>query len=162
MDLEVAIHLIAKGIPKTGSTQSWADLGAGSGLFTVALSHLLPLGSMIDAVDRDGSALRKIKIDTQHASLNTIQDDFEKANILKAPLDGIVMANSLHFVADHLTFVKNLRKTLKPSGRLIIVEYDMKSSSHWVPYPVQYNELKILGAKPALSMLQKWERCLLF
>lgn len=80
---------------------SWADLGAGSGAFTLALRELLGLSADIYAVDRDRGRL--VELEKAHQArfgtsdhLQLIPADFTRA--LDLPLlDGVLMANSLHF-----------------------------------------------------------------
>lgn len=60
MELSVAIKLIEKGVSRSGAPQMWADLGAGNGLFTNALSLLLPEASTIHAVELNAEALNLI------------------------------------------------------------------------------------------------------
>ncbi len=155
MDLTVAIRLIEKGISKTQSSQIWADLGAGHGLFTSALSTCLPAGSFIYALDKDGAALRKINIESKEITLKTIQQDFTQEVIGVEQLDGILMANSLHFVKDKSSLLEQLRNNIAASGRLIMVEYDMVKSSPWVPYPVNYAALKKLATGVGFTHVTK-------
>ena len=80
----------------------WADFGAGSGAFTLALRELVGPHADIYAVDKDRRSLDQLeklhreKFGTSQ-SLHTVRADFTGA-ISLPPLDGIVMANSLHFV----------------------------------------------------------------
>ena len=53
-----------------------------------------------------------------------------------APLDGILLANALHFVRDAERVLSGLVKQLRPGGRVIVVEYDRREASQWVPYPI--------------------------
>ena len=54
------------------------------------------------------------------------------------PLDGLVMANSLHYQADHRRAVTHVRAMLRPGGRFVLVEYDADHGNQWVPYPLSF------------------------
>ena len=57
MRLRDAIEMLAKsGVGTLGPT-TWADLGSGTGTFTLALADLLSAGSTVHAIDQDGAAL---------------------------------------------------------------------------------------------------------
>ncbi len=58
MEQSDAVRLIGAAVPAGAAT--WADLGAGSGTFTLALASLLGPGGIVYAVDRDTDALRKL------------------------------------------------------------------------------------------------------
>lgn len=53
-----------------------------------------------------------------------------------AQLDGILLANALHFVRDTERVLSRLVKYLRPGGRVVLVEYDRRGASRWVPYPI--------------------------
>lgn len=55
------------------------------------------------------------------------------------PLDGIVMANSLHFIRKKDPVLQLVRGYLRPGGRLLLVEYNADSGNMWVPYPFSYS-----------------------
>lgn len=131
MEIQSASALIAGGVV-TDRTQTWADLGAGSGLFTKALLQLLPRGSKVIAIDRSGSKIDGEGIISRKG--NFLELDFDDT-------DGIVMANSLHYVEDQVAFIQMLSEKTK---RLIVVEYDTDKRNQWVPYPVSFNKLKSL------------------
>ena len=158
MELSVAIKLIEKGVSQSSKPQVWADLGAGRGLFTSALSSLLSNGSMIHAVDQDAKALASIKLSSSHVALKTIGEDFIKMKTELKELDGILMANSLHFVSDKITLLKNLKTKLTPSGRFIVIEYDMSTSNRWVPFPIKFDDLKLLADQLNLSATKLGEQ----
>ena len=110
----------------------WVDLGAGEGAFTLALAELLGPEARIIAIDRDATALREIG-----DGIETRVADFTKPLGL-SDLDGVVMANSLHFVRDKLRVLGAVRQMLKPDGRLIMIEYGSDRGNPWVPYPMSY------------------------
>jgi len=140
------VALLRGGGPEEPGT--WADLGAGEGAFTLALAELLPAGSMIHAIDRDPRALaelgrRYVKRGFRH-DLHTKQADFTR-DLGIGHLDGIVMANSLHFVRDKTDVLARVRGMLRPGGRLLLVEYDTDRGNTWVPYPVSFDTWRALA-----------------
>lgn len=145
MELSVALGLIEQGVDKTFAPQVWADLGAGKGLFTRALTSLLPEESTVYALDKVASALAEIGSASPGVTLKKIQTDFVREEIAPELLDGILMANAFHFVENKIAFIKKVRKKLKPSGRMIIVEYDLHAANAWVPYPVHFSALEKLA-----------------
>ncbi len=121
------VALIKDGVGERGGR--WADLGAGEGNFTRALSDLLGPEAHITAVDKDAGALRAIG-----GNIETRVADFTKPLDLH-DLDGIVMANSLHFVRDKQPVLEAVQQMLRPGGRLIVVEYGADRGNPWVPHP---------------------------
>lgn len=133
----------------------YADLGAGSGAFTLALRELVGLDSTIHAVDKDKSSLDELEKahrarfhSTEHLTL--LPNDFSRPLSLP-PLDGIVMANSLHFFKDKEKILRHVREFLKPNGALIIVEYNVDSGNMWVPYPLTFETYRTLAPRAGFS-----------
>lgn len=139
MELATAIHLIEKGITSTGK-QTWADLGAGSGLFTNALSTLLPKGSTILAIDKKPS---KITV-AEGIQLQTKTGDFLKMDL--GSVDGVLMANSLHYVKDQKDLLDRLSAKV-----VLIVEYDTNKGNPWVPYPISFQKLESMTKAKLLA-----------
>jgi trans-aconitate methyltransferase len=140
MELSTAIRLIEAGVNKNTQPQTWADLGAGQGLFTRALSRQLSAKSVIYAIDTDAHALKGISIEPDIA-LHKVNADFISFLDDSPRMNGFLMANALHFVSDRLTFGKSLIKRMLPGGRLLLVEYDMDKPSQWVPFPLSKSAL---------------------
>lgn len=143
MQLTTAISLIENDSIEQQEITSWADFGCGSGLFTEALAHYLKRGSKIYAVDKT------IGI-SNHTTLNGVliesyKADFILDKLLLPRLDGILMANSLHYVKDKPAFIEKTKQYRKEGMFFLIVEYDTDIPvKTWVPYPVSYTSLKIL------------------
>lgn len=154
MELDVAIELIKhKSISRTAKTV-WADVGSGSGLFTNALATLLMPGSKIYAVDKDAAALKKFH-GPQDVAVERIQADFIQDELNLHNLDGILMANSLHFVQDKVSFLNKMGKYLKAGGSFLIIEYDTDTSNVWVPFPLSYLSLQRVFEKAGYDSIQK-------
>jgi ubiquinone/menaquinone biosynthesis C-methylase UbiE len=155
MELNTAIELIIKGVNREGAPQTWADLGAGSGLFSRALSALLPGKSIIHAVDKSYKSGQQIKPENVNNSILLIKKDFTAPLPEIKNCNGILMANSLHFVKDKLTFLQQIKSILQPHGRIIIVEYDTDQPNQWVPWPVSCKNLQQFLTKNNLGSMQK-------
>lgn len=70
-------------------------------------------------------------------ALHTYAADFTRP-LEVPPLDGILAANSLHYVRDQVALLRRWRSYLAPSGRLIVVEYDTDRGNHWVPHALSF------------------------
>jgi len=141
MEQDKIIALIKNGVDQNHQRQAWADLGAGSGAFTFVLSTLLQQESKIYAVDKNVQSLNKISVGAGIELIKRNQDlndpiDFDE------PLNGILLANALHYIKDKTSLIKSLRSKLTEDGRMIIVEYDITIGNQWVPFPISFGELK--------------------
>lgn len=142
------VRLIRDGVLEGGRT--WADLGSGEGAFTLALADLLGSTGLIYTVDRDGRAiqvqLRALREAFPSVGVTPLVADFTKP--LELPmLDGIVMANSLHFVRDKLAALRLIAGYLRPGGRLLLVEYGTDYGNQWVPFPMSFRTWATLAAQ---------------
>ena len=124
--------------------QLWLDLGCGTGLFTSALAGNLPPGSKIIAIDKDEEALKKIPATVNNVVIQTLAADFVYDALDVKEADGILMANSLHYVKDKETLLKKLISSMKTNGFFLIVEYDRHAGNQWVPYPLTIDAAKAL------------------
>ena len=155
MDHADHVNLIRGGVATRGGR--WADLGAGEGAFTLALAELVGPAGHIVAVDKDRRALRALD-----GRFETLVADFTKPLDLH-DLDGIVMANSLHYVRDKDPVLRAVRDMLRPGGRLIIVEYGTDRGNAWVPYPFTFAVWEKLAqragfktSRPLSSVPSRW------
>lgn len=151
MLIKDAIHLIQSHDIHQEQPVSWADLGCGSGLFTRALATLLPPGSTIYAVDRTWQNIAAVP----GISVSFIQADIEQPVLPLPSLEGILMANVLHYVKDKPQLIKQLQQYFKDSGRFIVVEYDTMRANPWVPYPINFAALQSLFAEAGYKQVQK-------
>lgn len=147
--------------PAVEPGDAWADIGAGEGAFTLALADLLGAGGRIVAVDRDTGALDRTTeaVATRFPAidLRTRVADFTRPLDLGEPLDGLVAANSLHFVGRdrQVDVVRALATHLRPGGRFVIVEYDADRGNPWVPHPFRYSTWTGLAEAAGLAATER-------
>jgi ubiquinone/menaquinone biosynthesis C-methylase UbiE len=139
MDHHDHVALIRAGAEGVGPR--WLELGAGEGAFTLALADVLGPGSTIRAMDRDGRALEvavgAVRRRFPGVVVEPVRGDFT-VDIRGPAHDGVLAANSFHFVRDRATTLAAIRDVLRPGGRLVIVEYDADRGNPWVPFPFSF------------------------
>ncbi|MEO6166645.1 MAG: methyltransferase domain-containing protein, partial [Chitinophagales bacterium] len=75
MELSEALKLINHKSILSKEKTTWADLGCGSGLFTIALANLFVPGSTIYAIDNNAAALQKV-VSSTSVVIKKIKADF--------------------------------------------------------------------------------------
>ena len=141
MDQQDAINLIKGGVTVSQTSQTWVDLGCGKGTFTEALATLLPDHSVVYAIDKNRSDLNNITDAIRSINIEKVELDFLKEGLPSNNVDGVLMANSLHYVREKIPFLKKVIAYLSNKGCLVIVEYEARFSNPWVPYPISKIEL---------------------
>lgn len=158
MDHRDHVFLLGKGAAKAGEV--WADFGSGQGAFTFALAELLWPEGEIYSVDKDRRGLQR----QEQAMVNRfpglkvhyLERNFSQP-IELPPLDGLVVANALHFYKKKDAIIQLLRSYLRSGGRFIVVEYNTDKGNHWVPHPFSYQSWRELADRNGLvrtEMLQ--------
>lgn len=133
--------------------EQWADLGCGSGVFTKLLADLLPPQSSIVAIDSKAQYL-------PHTMGNAVSVCFQKNNFetedLNLPvLDGIMMANALHYIASKETLILKLEKYFKHNPLYVMVEYEKSQPNTWVPFPIPFVNMKALFQQLHYKVIEK-------
>src|SRR5580698_8509388 len=121
MEIAEAVELIKTDLSSEMRPQVWCDLGCGTGTFTRALATLLPKGSIVHALDKDELSLAQVP--DKYQGVNIVKEviDIDDNDISLTRLDGILVANLLHFIKSQDVFLEKLRTLTE---RLIVVEYD--------------------------------------
>jgi SAM-dependent methyltransferase len=150
------VDLLSGGVSSPNGV--WADLGCGTGAFTLALADLLDSASVIYVVDTDKHALSEL-LRHCHArfpsyDIRPAHADFTQPLDLP-PLDGVVMANSLHFHKEKEPIVRAVRDLLKPNGRLILIEYAADRGNPWVPFPISFGKWCELALRCGFGSTEK-------
>lgn len=100
------------------------------------------------AIDQDAAALR-----AQRDAI-PISADFIQSIELPA-LDGLLMANALHWVRRQEAVLRLLAGYLKPGGRLLLVEYELQWPRGYVPFPVPYARFEKLAQAAGLRSIER-------
>lgn len=148
-----ALALLRAAVP-AAEGETWADLGAGGGVFTRALAALVGAAGHVYAVDSDARAVRALRAWAAEArggpAVTVLRADVA-APLPLAALDGVLLANVLHFVADAEGALRRIAAHLRPGGRLVLVEYEGRRPGPWVPYPVSAARFRELAPAAGLG-----------
>jgi SAM-dependent methyltransferase len=140
MDHADHVALIRAGVE--GAGPRWLELGAGEGAFTLALADVLGPGAQIVALDKDRRALEtmgdRVAGPFPDAAVETRVGDFT-LGLPAGPFDGVLAANSLHFVRTPDAVLAAIGDVLVPRGRFVLVEYDADRGNPWVPHPISFD-----------------------
>ena len=103
-----------------------ADIGAGSGWFTIRLARRVGPRGLVYAEDVQKEMINAILRRVGREGFNNVQARLGSNNDPRLPpasLDAALMVDAYHEVADRVTMLANLAKALKPGGRLGIVDF---------------------------------------
>jgi SAM-dependent methyltransferase len=162
MRVTQAIDMLAPAFVAIEAATTWADLGCGSGTFTRALAHLLAPGSTIHAMDANRAALSQLPPQCKDVRIRAWPGDFLEQPWPFGALDGVLLANSLHYVRDARALIRECVANMKPKHRFLIVEYDTDEANRWVPHPLSaraldslfsgegYPPIQVLGSRQSI------------
>ncbi len=103
-----------------------ADVGAGSGYFTLRLARRVGATGHVIATDVQPEMLAMVKERAAAAGLANVETRLvmpDDAGLAPASIDLALMVDVYHELADPAAVVGGLRRALKPGGRLVLVEY---------------------------------------
>lgn len=154
MTIREAMELIGAGVGRAEG-RTWADLGAGAGIFTRALAEMVGERGRVIALDRDARALRELRRLRLRARVDAVSGDIRELDAIPAlrdtKIDGALLANVLHFVEDPADVLMQLRACMKPQATVLVVEYDRRGASRWVPYPLPLQQLEVVAMTVGLT-----------
>jgi SAM-dependent methyltransferase len=104
--------------------QAVADIGAGTGYFSVRLARAVP-SVTVYAVDVEPSMiayLRKRAVAEQLKNIVAIQAAPDRPN-LPQPVDVVLIVDTYHHLPGRVEYFRNLRQSLKPGARVAIVDF---------------------------------------
>jgi cyclopropane fatty-acyl-phospholipid synthase-like methyltransferase len=128
-----------------------ADIGAGTGYFSARLAARLPQGKVY-ASDSEPNMVRYLTERAnreQLTNLTAVQASSQSPN-LPEPVDFMLFVNAYHLINDRGAYFSQLQTSLKPNGKLVIVDWRMDSPDtppkmRLVAFEDAKNELEAAG-----------------
>ena len=137
---------------KTGDVV--ADIGAGSGYFTVRLAEAVGAEGRVIATDIRQEMLDFIDGKLEEAQVSNVEllrvapDD---PGLPAGEIDTVLMVDVMHYVKERAAYAAKLLPALAPEGRVVIVDfrYDPEAEREFAPHPDQQVPRKILDKEMA-------------
>ena len=113
---------------KLAPDASVADIGSGTGYFAVRLAHMVPKGRVY-GVDVEPDMVRYLAERAKREGLPNLTAVATKPNDPGIPsaVDLVILVDTYHHIPSRERYFRNLQKSLKPGGRLAIIDFTMDS-----------------------------------
>lgn len=131
------------------SGEKVADIGAGSGYFTLRIARAVGPEGLVWAVDIEQTFLDHIEKRIKEENLANVRLNLVTARDPQLPaksLNTILLVHTYAYIHDRVEYAKKLREALVPEGRVVIIEYIPTSweKRPWGPLPHQQVSRKIV------------------
>lgn len=120
-----------------------ADIGAGSGWFTVRAAQRVTNTGTVYAVDINPDAIDYIKQRTKKEQLHNVKTIVNRPDDPELPpdsIDSVLLLKTYHEVANPVALLRNLRSSLKPGARVGIIDRNGNGEDHGVQKDVIIRE----------------------
>ncbi len=110
-----------------------ADLGAGTGLFSVPMAKAVAPGGRVYAVEVDQGFFPIINSRAKESSLSnvrTVLGEFKDPKLPASDVDLAFMHDVLHHVEDRAAYLKSAARYVKPAGRFVVIDYKAAQGPH--------------------------------
>ena len=125
-----------------------ADIGAGSGWFTVRAAKRVTETGTVYAVDINPEAVAHIAHRAQQEHLRNVKTVLSKADNPELPantIDAVLLLKTYHEVANPVALLRNLRTSLRPNARVGVIDRDGNGQDHGVQKEVVVREAEQAG-----------------
>ena len=125
-----------------------ADIGAGEGYYTVRLAERVGKKGRVLAQDIDPAVLQRLGRRVEHERLDNVAIKLGAVDDPRLPeksFDRIFLMHMYHEVGEPYAFLWHLRSSLRPGGKVVVVDEDQASDQHGMPPPLLFCEFAAVG-----------------
>ena len=156
---EERTDLLVKGLDLK-PTDKIADIGAGSGYFSFRMAKLVPEGKVfaVDISPQMVGMVRAKMAQLKVTNMEPVQSTITQTKLPTNSIDAALIVDAYHEFSHPLEMATSILNSLKPGGKLILIEYRMEDPS--VPIKLLHK----MSEKQAKLEMQvagfKWEKTL--
>jgi SAM-dependent methyltransferase len=133
-------------------TDNIADIGAGSGYFSFRMAKLVPKGKVF-AVDISPQMVGMVR-----ANISAVQSTITQTKLPENSIDAALIVDAYHEFSHPLEMSTSILKSLKPGGRLVLIEYRMEDPT--VPIKLLHKMSEKQAKREMKAAGFKWEKTL--
>ena len=125
-----------------------ADVGAGSGWFTVRAARRVTETGSVYAVDINPEATRYIDTRAQKEGLHNVKTVLSKSEDAQLPankIDSVLLLKTYHELDKPVTLLQNLRASLRPGAKVGIIDRNGNGENHGVSRDIVVREASEAG-----------------
>lgn len=128
-----------------------ADIGAGSGWFTVPAAKRVGDAGTVYAMDINPDAIRYVESRIRKENLHNVKPILGKPDdpLLPASVDAVLLLKTYHEVAQPITLLRNLRPSLTAGAKVGVIDRNGNGENHGVSSDVVIREAKEAGYRLA-------------
>lgn len=128
--------------------KSVADIGAGSGWFTVRAAKRVSAKGQVYAVDINPEAIHYIEERARKENLQNVKPILSKPDDPQLPagsVDAVLMLKTYHEIAQPVDLLRNLRPALRPGARVGVIDRNGNGEDHGISRDIVIREAKEAG-----------------
>ncbi len=125
-----------------------ADIGTGGGYFVLRLAPVVGPQGRVFAQDVSQTALNFVRqrvTAAKFTNVRYVRGGQSNARLPAASVDVALMVHMYHEIEQPYLLLDKLRRSLKPGGRVVIVDLDRPSQQHGMPKTLLTCEVKAVG-----------------
>jgi ubiquinone/menaquinone biosynthesis C-methylase UbiE len=116
-----------------------ADIGAGSGYFTVRLAHHVGLSGRVYAVDVSPDMIRHLHTRVRDLGLLNVSPILAPPDdpLLPQPVDRFVIVDVWHHIENQEAYLASMKKQLKPGGQVVMIDFHKRELPVGPPFAMK-------------------------
>jgi ubiquinone/menaquinone biosynthesis C-methylase UbiE len=129
-----------------GSGEVAADIGCGTGFFTIPLARHIGGNGKVYALDTSPTMIKELRKRTRNLKqVSPMHSQENKFPLGNGSVDFVLLVNMIHELEDWKLFLKEVKRILRPGGRVCVVDFKKKKMEMGPPLRVRFAKNRLKG-----------------
>ncbi len=139
-----------------------ADIGAGGGYFTERFSIYLGASGRVYATDVQDAMLKRLNKRVKERGLHNVEvvrGKFDDPMLPQASCDLVFFSSVYKEIDNRISYMKKIRKILKPGGRVAIIEYRPDTRTLGPPMDIRLSPEQVIDelAAAGFTLIKRYD-----